>query len=174
MRSMLHGAELALRGSSLELFSYLAGRRLPHAPVHGCPKDRSLILHSRSLEDVVAGIGYGLLGSLRWIELLSVLIGKRSRHNPIRLVAMLRCEIAMPVQHLGRRLQLFRIASSVGRNLGRSRAFAADLLQMRLDLLPAWARCLEILLGVALDLRLAMLAFRPIALPCRIQRECRS
>ena len=134
---MLHGAELALCRSSFELFPHLGGRRLPHAPVHRCLQDRSLILYSRSLEDVIAGVGYGLLCGLRWIKLLPVLIGKRSRHHPIRLVAMLGGELTMPMQHLGRRLQLFGVAGAVGRNLGRSCSLAADLLQVKLDLLPA-------------------------------------
>ncbi len=71
---------------------------------------------------------------------------------------MLGGQLAMPVQHLGRRLQLLRVSRSMGCDLSRTRSLAADLLEMRLDLLPAWTRCLEVLPGIALDLRLAVLA----------------
>ncbi len=107
---------------------------------------------------MIAGVGHGLLGCLGPIELLPVMIRERPRHHPIRLVAVLGGQLAMPVQHLCRRLQLFGIAGPVRCDLSRSRSLAADLLEMRLDLLSAWARCLEVLPGIALDLRLAVLA----------------
>ena len=46
----------------------------------------------------------------------------------------------------------------MGRDLRRARAVSADLLQVLFDLLTARARCVEILLGIAFDLRLSVLA----------------
>ena len=43
-------------------------------------------------------------------------------------------------------------------DLRRARAISPDLLQVLFDLYPAWTRCIEIFLRVALDLRLTMLA----------------
>ncbi len=51
----------------------------------------------------------------------------------------------MPMQHLCRRLNLFGVAGSVSCYLSRSRSFAADLLQVRSDLLAAWARRFKVL-----------------------------
>src|SRR6202789_899729 len=46
----------------------------------------------------------------------------------------------------------------MGGNLGSTRAVPANLLQVFFYLLPARTRCVEVLLRVALDLRLTMLA----------------
>jgi hypothetical protein len=46
----------------------------------------------------------------------------------------------------------------MGSNLCRARAFSSNLLQVSLDLFSPWTGCIEILLRVALNLRLAMLA----------------
>jgi hypothetical protein len=54
-------------------------------------------------------------------------------------MTMLGSKFPMPMQHLCRRLNLFRIARPVGRNLGRSRSLASNLLQVRFDLLAARA-----------------------------------
>ena len=71
-------------------------------------------------------------------------------------MAVLRGKFAVTMQHLRRRLDLLGIARPVRGDLGRARSLAADLLQVRLDLFAARARCLKVLRAVALDLRLAM------------------
>src|SRR5580658_760164 len=50
------------------------------------------------------------------------------------------------------------VPCAMGRNLCRARAFSSDLLQVSLDLVSPRTGCIEMLLRVAFDLRLAMLA----------------
>ena len=107
---------------------------------------------------MIAGVGDSLLSDLGRIDLLPLMIGERPRHHPIGLMAVLRGKFAVPVQYFCRRLQLLRVAGSMSGDLGRSRSLAPNLRQMLFDLATARARRFKILLGVALDLRLAMLA----------------
>src|SRR5208337_2509493 len=53
---------------------------------------------------------------------------------------------------------LLTVPRAMGSNLCRARAFSSNLLQVPLDLFSSWTGCIEILLRVALNLRLAMLA----------------
>ena len=70
---------------------------------------------------------------------------------------MLGGQLTMPVQDVGRRLDLFGIAGAMCRNLSSSRALPADFFQLSRNLRTARTRRLQVLLRVALDLRLAML-----------------
>ncbi len=81
---------------------------------------------------MLAGVGHGLLRDLGRVDLLRTLVAERMRHHPIGLVAVLGRQLAMPVQHLGRRLDLFGIAGPVRRHLGSPGSLAADLSAARL------------------------------------------
>ncbi len=153
----LHRSELTLRGSPLELRPHLAGTGLPRVPIHSGLQDGPFVLNRQTLEDVIAGIGDRLLGDLGRVHLLPMRVGQRLRHNPIGLMAVLSGDLPVPMQDLCRRLNLLGIARSVRRYLGGSRSFAPNLLQVRLDLLPAWARRLKVLLAITLDFGLTML-----------------
>ncbi len=107
---------------------------------------------------MIAGIGDSLLSDLGRIYFLPLMIGERPRHHPIGLMAMLGGKLAVAMQYLCRRLQLLRVAGPVRGDLGRARSLAPNLRQMLLDLAPPGAGRFKILLGKALDLRLAMLA----------------
>src|SRR5208282_4644846 len=63
-------------------------------------------------------------------------------------------------------MNLLTVPRAMGSNLCRARAFSSNLLQVPLDLFSPRTGCIEILLRVALNLRLAMLAaFDLIAQP---------
>ncbi len=86
------------------------------------------------------------------------MVGESAGHHPIGLVAVLGGKLAVPVQHLGRRLQLFRVAGPVRRDLGRPRSLSADLLEVLLNLPAPGTRRLKVIRSIALDLRLTVLA----------------
>ena len=159
--------------------SHLAVGRLPHAPVYRRLQDGSFILNGRTLEDMVAGIGHGLLH--RFLRLLRLLIGLlcvmpriRSRlgHNSIRLMPELSGQFAVPLQNFFGRMKLLAVPRAMSCDLRRACTVSANFLQVSDDLFPARARCVKILLAVALDLRLAMFAaFNLITQPMQPQGE---
>jgi hypothetical protein len=56
----------------LELLACLAAGKLSHSAFEHGLENQSLVLHSRTLEDVIAGVGHGLLHSLLGLTLLLV------------------------------------------------------------------------------------------------------
>jgi len=155
---------------------------LPHASVYRRLKDGSLILNCRTLEDVIPGIGHRLLHS--FLRLLSLLIGllrvmpriqSRLGNNMIRLMSELSGEFAVPFQYFIRRVKFLAVPRAMGRDLRSSCTFPANFLQVAKDLFPARARCVEIFLAVALNLRLTMFAaFDLITQPVQPQGEFRT
>ena len=129
-RCALDRSELPLRDAAIELRPHLAGTGLSHAAVHGGLQDRSFVLNSGTLKGMIASVGDSLLSDLRGTHLLAMVIRQGFRHNPIGLMAVLRGKLAVPVQHLGGRLDLFGIACPVSRYLSRSCSLAADFLQV--------------------------------------------
>jgi hypothetical protein len=61
----------------------------------------------------------------------------RLGHDPVGLMSVLRVQIAMPLQYLFRREQLFTISGAVRRDLRGSRAVDPRLTEMVFDLFPA-------------------------------------
>ena len=131
---------------------------LRHAAADRCLQDASLILHGRALEDVIAGIGNGLLFNLVRAGGMELCMFACLGYHAIRLMAVLCGQFTVPLQYLFRAMDLLLVPRAMGSNLCRARAFSSNLLQVTLDLFSPWARCVQIFLRVALDLRLAVLA----------------
>ena len=83
-------AELASHHPLLKLMSHLAVGRLTHAAIHRRLQDRSLVLHCRTLKDMSARIGHGLLHRLLRLLRMVVCLLARLRDDAIRLMAELR------------------------------------------------------------------------------------
>src|SRR5208282_6122655 len=111
---------------------------------------------------MIAGVGHGplhrLLGRVVVPLALFLLVLPRLRYDPVRLMAILRGQFMMPPQNFFRRQQFLAIACVVSGDLSRCRSVDALLPQMIFDLFPARAGGLQILLRVAPDFRLSMLA----------------
>ena len=82
----------------------------------------------------------------------------RLGHDPVGLMSVLRGQVAMPLQYLFRREQLFTISGAVRRDLRGSRAVDPRLTEMVFDLFPARTGGFQILFCIALDLGLPVLA----------------
>src|SRR5665213_97547 len=78
--------------------------------------------------------------------------------DTICLMAEPCCEFTVLLQDFFRRMEFLAIAGTMSGNLRRARTLSTDLLQVLPDLHTAQARCLQILLRISFDLRLAMLA----------------
>ena len=84
----------------------------------------------------------------------------RCADHGLGLVAELGCELAMRGHHLAGRMNLFAVARRMRGDLGGFFPIAAGAFEVLADLLAARARCVKILLRVALDLRRAAAAGR--------------
>jgi hypothetical protein len=155
---------------------------LPHAPVYRRLQDRSFILNGRTLEDMVSGIGHGLvhcfLRLLRMLfGLLRVMPGIQSRfgHNTIRLVPELSGQFTVPFKNLLGRVKFLTVPCTMSSDLRSACTISTNFLQVADDLFPTWARRVKILLAVALNLRLTMFAaFKLITQPVQPQGEFRT
>jgi hypothetical protein len=148
--------ELTSHHSLLKFLSYLGMESLPHAPVNRSLKDRAFVLNCGTLKGMVARIGHRLRH--RFLRLHNLVPFVCLCDYMIRLMAEPRRQFAVPLQYLIGRMKLLAVAGAMRGNLRRARTLSADLLQVFFDLDTTRARCLQILLRVALDLRLAMLA----------------
>ena len=155
-------------GVAARILSHLLVSCLRHATTYRGLQDASLILHGRSLEDMIASIGYGLLLGLVRVWYMHLSMVARLGYNPIRLIAVLCSQFAMPLQHLFRGMNRLAVPRAMGRNLCRARAFSSNLLQVTLDLFSSWTGCIQIFLRVALDLGLTVFAaFDLVAQPVK-------
>src|ERR1039457_4073952 len=95
-----NGAELARLDPAVELLPDLGEVRLAHAPAERRRQNRPFILDRRTLEEVIAGIGYGYLGGfVGSVCVLPDLLPRLGNH-PVGLVAVLRGKHPMLPQHL--------------------------------------------------------------------------
>jgi hypothetical protein len=102
---------------------------MPHLPV-GCLRhataDRrlqnaSLILYGRALEDMIAGIGDGLLFTLLRAGCVELRMFACLGYNAIRLMAVPCSQFAVPLQYLFWRTNLLAIPRPMSSNLSRTR-----------------------------------------------------
>ena len=117
-----------------------------------------MILHSRSLKDMIARPGYGPLRlHLRVMHsMLPVLT--RLDDYVVSLMPILRGQLPVPPQNFLRRQQFLVVARVVGRDLRCRRSVDSLLPQMIFDLLPARTGSLQVFFRIASDFRLPMLA----------------
>lgn len=88
---------------------------------------------------MIAGIGHGTLGGIIGFLHLPLAVFPGLGDHAVRLVAVLRGQLAVPLQHLFRRQQLFLVPGPVRRHLRSSRAVDALLTEMVFDLFAARA-----------------------------------
>src|SRR3974390_3694557 len=78
-------------------------------------------------------------------------------HDPISLISVLCCQFAVPLQHLSLGQEFLPIPRVVGSDLRCRSTIDSLFAQMVFDLFPSRTGRLQILFGVATDLRLPML-----------------
>src|SRR5690349_6607428 len=136
----------------------LGVRDFAHTPAQSVADEQALIDHGLALEILVTRESDGFANPLpraliRDAVLLTATPFLRSADHGLGLVAELHGEPAMRGHYFSRRMDFLAVA---GRVRGNFRGFAsgsARALKIRTNLLAARTRCVEILLGVALDLR---------------------
>ena len=85
-------------------------------------------------------------------------------HDPISLMSVLCCQVAVSLQHLALGQEFLPIPRVVGSDLCCRCAIDSLLAQMVFDLFSSWTGRLQVLFGVAADFRLPMFpAFQFIA-----------
>jgi hypothetical protein len=101
-------AELAPCGPLSELLLDVGIRCFPHAAIERSFQKLALVQHSGTLEEMIAGIGEGLLrghGAPIQGGFVNVALFMRPRlgHNPVGLMSILRGQLAVSLQYLSRR-----------------------------------------------------------------------
>jgi hypothetical protein len=94
---MTNGKKLSALDSLRKFMPHLFVRGLRHAAAYRRLQDASLILHGRALEDVIAGIGYGLLFGLVRARRMNLCMVARLGYNPICLIAVLCSQFTVPL-----------------------------------------------------------------------------
>jgi len=93
---MIDRAELASRGSLRELLMDMSIRRLPHAAIERRFQNVAPVQHSGTLEEMIAGIGDGLLrDSVGFVD-VALFMRPGFGHNPVGLVSILRGQLTVP------------------------------------------------------------------------------
>ncbi len=150
--------EFARPHPTLELTLNGGMRGFSHATCKGGFKDRPTVLHSRSLKDMSPRPGHGPLRVRLRFPHLTLPVRPRLGHNAIGLVPILGSQFTVPAQHFVLRQQLLLVAGMMSRDLRGRRSVDSLLAQMVLDLFPARAGCVQILLCVSPDFRLPVLS----------------
>ena len=150
-------AKLATLGSCLELCPDLAVGRLSHPSPQCIAHQHPLIDHGLTFVVARPRVGDGLPCRCHSVRQLLLAPGAPPgfRDHPVRLVAVLGCQFFVRRQHLGGSKNLLAVAGRVSGDLRGGGTAVARLLQMLPDLLRPQARCIEVLLRVAFDLRRA-------------------
>jgi hypothetical protein len=74
--------------------------RLPHSPVERSRQDVFPGMDRSALEEMIPGVGHGLLCGFVWFADLSLLLLSCLGDDAIRLMAVLRRQIPVPLQYL--------------------------------------------------------------------------
>src|SRR5580658_1781923 len=143
---------------ALELVPDLGIGGFSHAAHQCCFKDRATVLHSRSLEDMIARPCHGLLRLNVCLRHLVLPMLARLGDDAVRLMPVLCGQLAVPLQDFSRRQQFLAVARMVGRDLCRRGSVDPLFPEMVFDLFTSRAGSLQIFLRVAFYLRLSVLA----------------
>ncbi len=93
---MIDRAELASRGPLLELLPDMGIRRLTHAAIERRFQNVAPVQHGGTLEEMIAGIGDGLLrDSVGFVD-VALFMRPRLGHNFVGLMSILRGQLAVP------------------------------------------------------------------------------
>jgi hypothetical protein len=89
--------ELPGLNPALELQPDLGIGGFAHAAQQRCFKDRAAVLHSRSLEDMIARPGHGPLRLHLWLPHMVLTMFARESDYTVRLMSILCCKLAVPL-----------------------------------------------------------------------------
>ena len=143
--------------ASVKIGANLGVRDLAHPATEAVADQRPLIHDRLALEVLVAGKGKRFSNPVQRVDGLLLMLRPFTccTDNSVGLVPKGSCQLPVCGHYLRRRMDLFAVASRVRRDLGSFFSGAACAFEVFTNLLAARTGCVEVFLGVALDLRSA-------------------
>ena len=160
----IYGLKFPCRETGIKIASHLGIGNFTHSATEPVADQRSFIDHGLALKVFITGEGQRFADLFQRIErpLLMPLPFSSLPNHGLGLMAEVGSEFAVRGHHLTRGVDLFPVTGGVRSDLGCLFSSAACALQVLTDLLAARARCVKVLLGIALDLRSAAAARRDL------------